>query len=499
MAEPGPLTPQPPALPAGLVRHTTRYLGATYLSTLLCAVRSIINARWLGPELYGFWGSLAFFMSFGYHLHGGVREAVIKDIPAYRAQGRADLAADAAQLAFTFFASLLLIAAAGFWVAAWRLPAQTPALLRWGWVVAGVVLVLEVLYDFEQTVTRAEERFDHLNAALTFATVASLLLTVWLVVAYGLAGFYWVAVATPALGLWLLRRRAGYRWRWRWSWPRLREMLATGWPVLGMVLVFEALRWIDRGLILGLIGLEGLGCYTLGLMLMRLCFFFPEVIASVVEPRLHADYTRSNDAADIRDHLWLPLRTLALLMPCGLAALDVVLPFVLAHWLPAYRPGLPAIRVLVWSSVFMGMAFATKSALVALGQQRRVLPIYGAAIAVSLAGGLWLVQRGWGLTGVACSTGMAYAVCSTGLVVVVLRQLGWSWRTTLQRLGWLYLPTAAMASLTAGLPALVRHVRPGLASPELSVLLGVVALGYGVVALRRVGLTMRLPSGGLGT
>ena len=440
-----------------VLRHTTGYLAAISLSGALGAVRGFLNARWLGPELYGFWSSLAFFMSFGAHLHFGVREAVTKEIPMCRGQGRNDEARIRTQVAFTFFAAMLLAASAAFWLFAWQLPAQTSALQRIGWWVAGVVLPLEILSVFEQTVTRAEERFQHLRAALVLPTGISLLLTCWLVFSYGLAGFYVVAVLTPALALWCLRRHAEYSWHPRWSWVRLRSMLAVGWPVLAMTLVFESLRWIDRGLILGCIGLQSFGYYGLGLMLMRLCFIVPDVVASVMEPRLHFDYAAHRQAAGVREHVWFPLAALAWVMPFGLALLDLALPAVIQRWLPDYLPGLAAIRILVWSSVFMGLAYSTKSCLVALGEQRRALPIYGLAIAVNLAVSLGLLRRGWGLVGIAVGAAAAQVICSAGLVLFVFRRLGWSWRQTAAKAVSLYAPIAVLCGLTTALPAWVQQ------------------------------------------
>ena len=91
-----------------ILRHATQFLSARYLSRALCAIRSLINARWLGPELYGFWGSLLLVVSFGFYLHGGVQDITVKDIPTHRSRGHGDRARHATQVSFTFFAVLLV-------------------------------------------------------------------------------------------------------------------------------------------------------------------------------------------------------------------------------------------------------------------------------------------------------------------------------------------------------------------------------------------------------
>lgn len=467
LTPPSPTEAQPPArtLNRQAVWHRTRhYAGATYLSRALCVIRGVINARCLGPELYGFWGSLTFLLSFGFHLHGGVQDIAAKEIPMHRSHGRVDLARATAQRAFTFFVLALSVASVLLWLVAWRLPVGTPGLLRAGWAVAGIVLPLEVLWLFEQTVAKAEERFGRLSRSLVIASALSLALTGWLVVSHGLAGLFIVAVATPSVGLWYLHRRAGYSWTIAWSWAQLLRMLKSGWPVLSMTLIFESLSWIDRALVLGVVGVSGLGYYSLAIMLAQLCGLLPSVLAEVVEPRLYADYAERQQAGGVWDHLWFPLRTLACLMPIGVAGVDLVLPMVVERWLPSYAPGVTAMRVLVWGSVFAGLSMCTKSFIVALGAQREALPWHLLAIVVNVLVSGGLALGGFGLTGIALGTSVAYGVCCTGLLWFAFRRLGRPAGWILGRIGLLYVPFCAVAGSTLVVPWLVGKALPAWAS-----------------------------------
>lgn len=466
-----------------LFRHITRYLSATYLSRLLLSVRGFINARWLGPELYGFWGGVVLLTSFGHHLHAGAQDAAAKEIPSQRSRNRADLAYRTTQLAWTFFSGMLLLMAAGIWLFAWTLPAQTPPLIRWGWWVAGGVLLLEVLLAFEEIVTQAEERFTHLSRGLLITSVASLLLACWLVVSYRLAGVYIASLAAPALGLFYLRRHAGYAWRPLWDLAQLRRLLKRGAPILLMTLVFETLWWVDRLLVLGFLGVKALGYYGLGVMLMRFCFLFPQVVAGVFEPRLYYDYAQSRDVAHVREHLWLQLTTLAFVLPLGLAVLDWVLPLVIRHWLPDYLPGLSAIRLLLWGSFSMGLAHCTRSFIVALGLQKRVLKFYGLAVAVNLGVSGWLIFAGWGLVGVAAGTFAAYAVCAAGLIGFSLRQLRWSFKTIAASVVRLYAPMGAMGLFLFLIPDGAAWLHHGFSPGWMFTFKGGGILAYGICVL----------------
>ncbi|MDP3920507.1 MAG: oligosaccharide flippase family protein [Candidatus Omnitrophota bacterium] len=445
-----------------ILKNTALLGGATYLSRVLCALRSLINARWLGPGLYGFWGSLSFLVSFGFHLHAGVQDIMVKQIPTYRSQGRDDLAARVAQQSFSFFSLGLLLAAFALGIVVAFLPESTPTVVRWGWWIAAVTLPLEALYFFEQNVMRCEERFGVLNRALLLASVVSLMLTCWLVIRYGITGLFIVAVLTPLMGLICLRRFASYPWKFTWDVPLVKSMLKAGWPILAMTLVFESLWWVDRFLVLGFYGTEGFGYYMLGVMVMQLSFLFPQVMASVIEPRLHYDYAKSGGTAGIRDHLWLPLRLLSFALPLALAFADLLLPR-LIHWVfPAYVPGIAAMRVLLWGSVFMGLIVSTKSFIVAIGKQRAVLPFYVAAVVVNLAVSLTLALQGRGLAGIAAGTLAACLVCATGLLSFVFNHLGESTARIVGRIVSLYAPSAVVIAITIGLPSYLEQVFSGL-------------------------------------
>ena len=439
-----------------VLRDTTYYLAAMYLSQALYVARGFLNARSLGPPLYGFWGSLTFLLSFGFHLHGGVQDILVKEIPTYRSRGQLGLARRAFQIAFTFFFMMLLGATTLIWLSAWRLPPETPSLIRWGWWVGGLTLPLEALYFFEQTVARSEERFGQIGRQLVLTSFISLLLTCGLVVSYGLPGLFIVSVLTPAIGLWFLRRHNPTPWRFLWSWPKLRLMLKAGWPILAMTLIFESLWWIDRLVVLRFLGTTHFGYYGLAATVTQLCFLFPKLMASVIEPRIYFDHARCERSSQVREHLWFLLKTQALLMPAVLLGIDLLLPLFIQRWLPAYTPSITAMRLLVWGSFFMGLAICTKPVIIAVGKQFQALTFYGLAIGVNLLTSVALVLHGAGLWGAALGTGLAYGTCCAGLLLFSFRKLEWSGREAATRLGLLMIPWGIALGLTFASTGLFR-------------------------------------------
>ena len=212
-------------------------------------------------------------------------------------------------------------------------------------------------------------------------------------------------------------------------------MLKAGWPIVSMTLVFEALWWVDRLVVLKLFGITHFGYYGFASMVAQLCFLFPAISASVIEPRIYFDYARSGQRSQIKEHLWFLLRTQAVVLPLFLAGIDLLTPPFIHRFLPAYAAGIPAMRILIWGNFFMGLTICTKSFIVAVEKQRQVLPFYFAAIGVNLVASVFLGVNGWGLTGVALGTATAYCLCCAGLLFFSFRQLEWSFKRVLAHLG----------------------------------------------------------------
>lgn len=439
----------------GFLRSASHFVGASYFARALGAVRGFVNARWLGPEFYGLCGTIAFFVSFGFHLHAGAQDMMLRRIPTYRSRGRDDLAEHTAQITFSFFSVMLFFGALILWAAGIFSPAGTLPVIRIGLFVAGIAMILEVLFEFERNVTRSEERFNRVNHSLLISSVISLFLTLWLVTRYGIYGFYFTAIVTPAIGLAYLRRYARYSWRFKWSFREVRVMIKTGWPVLMMTLVFEALGWIDRFLVIGVLGMKHFGYYGLGVMLLQLCFIFPTVISLVIEPKLFGDYAKNKNASDVQEHLWIPLKMQSYLLPFGLVILDLILPDFVRLLLPEYVPGINAMRIIVWGCVWMGLLMNLKTYIVATRRQRDVLPLYVFAIVLNLIFSVSFLSLGWGLVGIALGTTLSYIVAASALLYFVSRTLDETKVGSVYKVIKLYLPTIVMVFVTILLPNLM--------------------------------------------
>jgi O-antigen/teichoic acid export membrane protein len=419
-------------------------VSAVYAGQAIAAVRSFINARWLGPADYGFWGWLTFIVSFGYHLHLGMQEMMLKEVSELIARGRLDHARRLVQINFTYYLAVLSVAAFGIAAVAPVVPLSMPLAYRWGWVVAGVVMLFEVMFYFEQVVARVMGKFDAIAKAVVVTNAVSLALTAWLVIAHRLIGMYAVAIATPLFGFFFLHRRTQYPLKFVWSEEKIIDGVSRGWPVVALGMGFLATNWVDRVIIMRLLGVTSHGYYTFGATVAFMVFLFPKGVADVLEPKLHFGASQKTANHSIQKHFLVPSRIMAWIMPVCLCAGHFILPWIVRVALPEYLPGVGVMRVLMWSSYFVGLLALEKSSLVALGKQFRALPVLAGMIVMNACVSLWMVRHGFGVAGVAAGSGIALGAGSLSLMLLVARELKEPAQVTVRHLAQIYVPFACV-------------------------------------------------------
>ena len=407
-------------------RHIKHYVGAVYVAQIFAAARSFINARYLGPSDYGFWGWLVFIISLGYFLHLGAQEMMLKEVPALQAKGQHNKVHRLIQLNFTFFLIMLSVASVLIAILGFNFAGSVSTVHRVGWIVVGVVMIAEVFYYFEQVVARSMGYFSEIGRTLLVTNVVSLALTCWLVIGHGMSGIYWVALLTPVFGFMYMHRTTKYPFKFVWDGAAIKEKIKSGWPIVTLGLFFLAVGWVDRGIIMKFLGVTAHGYYTFGSTIAFMLFLLPKGLADIFEPKLHFHHTEEKPGHSINKNFLGPVRILAWLMPSFLLVGHVLLPWILKWILPAYQPGLLVMRILIWTSYFVGLMAMAKSSLVALNKQLHAVPIIVVAIVINIGVSLWMVAGGFGVAGVAVGSMAALGVASLLLTWLIIRELNLS-------------------------------------------------------------------------
>ena len=83
---------------------------------------------------------------------------------------------------------------------------------------------------------------------------------------------------------------------WRSDWPRLREVVALGWPI-SMTTIFEGMLFNSAVILMGLIGIMEVAAYQVSLNVVALAFMLPWGLSMAGAVRIGLAKGASNDAA----------------------------------------------------------------------------------------------------------------------------------------------------------------------------------------------------------
>jgi O-antigen/teichoic acid export membrane protein len=131
------------------------------------------------------------------------------------------------------------------------------------------------------------------------------------------------------------------------------------------------------------------------------------MLSIVMNPRYGEKYGQTGDRREVARLAAASseLHAAAMALPAALAVV-VAVPL-LAHVLPDYRSGLPALVWLAPGSVALVLSLPAGQYLVAVGRQTRALLAILPAIGVAALGNHFALHGGLGLTGVAAATALA--------------------------------------------------------------------------------------------
>jgi O-antigen/teichoic acid export membrane protein len=357
-----------------LARDAIGLAASTYLTRAVLLARGLVAAIALGPAGFGAWNALTLVLEYGTYASAGVPQGLDLRLPA--ASARADAARERALLAGAWalmtagFAAYAVVGAVAFVSGVPVLTAGIgpgPALLMLA--AAGVQMTLQYL----GSALRARERFAPVSQSQALQGLLGGGLGIALVGRFGLWGLAagWLAGSLAALAR---LRAAAPDVPLAPAGPRTGLTLAAaGLPVFGFFLASLVLRSVDRIAFVQRGAAEALGLYSLGLMAAGLVLYLPEAVAGVLYPRITAATEGARDEARTRTEVERAQRALAVLLPLGVAIGMVWMAPAVAAWLPRYRAGVEAMRLLAFGSMLLSAATLPSYWLLGRGRARTLL------------------------------------------------------------------------------------------------------------------------------
>lgn len=382
----------------------------------------LVAARLLGPDLYGLWNALLLLLTNSVmYGHLGVVNAMTREIPYNEGRGAGAENPEVASTGFTAAVLSALLIAAG--TMAVSLIGSHDAATALGLRLVALLLVLEALHQFFDQLLRAYARFR--TVALVQIVLGTLLLVgvTGLTIASGFEGFLWAHVAAFAVVVLVLRMRAPLVPTLRWNRARTVALARIGFPIMMAGFAYGMLTSLDRLMVLGFLGREQLGYYSLAFMAYGTMMLIPRSVSQMVYPRMAREFGRTKDPGALRDLVYRPLRWLAMIMVPVLAVALVAAPYFVRWFLPQYAPGIPALRITIVSVFFLSFMGGFGNFLTTVHRQKLYLSVIVGALVVNLGLNWAVLAAGLGITGVAAATLITQVAFVAALWLIVRRIL----------------------------------------------------------------------------
>jgi O-antigen/teichoic acid export membrane protein len=404
------------------VRGFAGYGVARMLVEALLALRGVVLAAILGPELFGVWAIFRVIMRYCGSAGLGMLRGLELEASAPRAAegigpetARAESAGTALGFLLLVFGPLSLLAAgvAGLRPDEWLAPA-----------LAGVAggLVFDRLWSYGTTYLRATSDlwrlalFELINAALQIALVLALAYL------WGLKGALLGFVLANAAALLFLLGRVPMRPSL--SLPRLRSLLNTGFPVGLTFLLATGLTTIDRVAVAAFGGAGLLGYYAFAVALSSLGAAVALVLRTQVFPEVYRD-ARARGAPSATDsHLRGNLAPFTWVFSPILGVFALALDPAVRYFVPEYESAIPAARIFLFTGVVAGLANLATLGVIAADRQWLLPLLTAGALVLNLALAVAALVAGLGLEGLAAATLLGRTVYASSIVVAAARGSG---------------------------------------------------------------------------
>lgn len=436
-----------------VARDSAWNFGAAAATALCSGLRSLLLPKLLPTvDAFGILNFLNLFKAYSPYANGGVLMGYGIEVPHRRGSGQT---ADTAQLedsAYTFSTLATLAFALGMLLlgSGWLFPVSGD--LQTGLLVFAVVVLLQNLLQFYSARLRVELNFKLRSQQEAVNSLAFTAVAVGGAAWFGLRAVFAGLVLGELLALWWTRRHDPYRPAWRLVPGAVKSLLWLGIPVTVVAVLNTFIFDVDIILIkLWFPGFHEVGLYGLGVTVSALMMMVPYTAGHALAPRIFQEAGKPAGERDLLRYIRKPMLLLAGLAALGSGATYLLLPPVIKYYLPNYLNGLPAMRLLVWYSVFMAAISTVSFVFIGMKKFARFIALQLLVLAFNIVLNLSLLAAGYGITGVAAVTLLSYALFAVGAVYLSLQLCAAPLPTRI----WCLLAVAAIAIVPAGLALLL--------------------------------------------
>ena len=369
---------------SSLVRDASGFMVATYVSQLLAFGIGIVTKGLLGPEDLGLWTQLLAVLSFIGLLEFGVIQAANKEISYALGKGKVVAANLYKRVQFSFVAMTSIFGAIGLTAYAFWFGKHSDTFAL-GLMSVALMLPISQLQLGQVTVYWANGRFGLTSLLIVGETLIAGTIGLLLVWRFGVMGqivsFFLILLAKVLALSWQARYLIGVQIGFGWNIIVLKKLLKSGIPLF-LISLSNVLKISGTVFLIShYFGTKIVGYYSLALSVQNFIYWTPNAFSIVMFPRFQARYADSNDqAASLNNYLVKPIIGLAFfLLPVLLSATYFIVPPLIEHILPAYRPTIEILFVMLLGTFFLSLEHMPAQFLITINKlwERVIISLLG--------------------------------------------------------------------------------------------------------------------------
>lgn len=431
----------------GIIRDAAIFSGSAYIAQGMSFIRGFLNARMLGPALYGLWTGLNITLDYSTYVHLGGLNGMNIDIPYQRGSGSRNNLDKAKNTAFTiclvnsilFSAALLVVS-----IFLWRGNKISESI---GLITIAMLNMTTSMYDFYTTLLIAVKRFFSISKANAFFAFLSVSLTLILVPFFKIYGVYIVAVVTSLSTFLYLLIKEPCRLKLDFDFRYMHKLIKIGFPIMFINFLNSTIPNMASISVIFLLGRETLGYYAIAMLAAHFLSYFPNSIHRILEPHIYQKYGETHDLADLKKYLLKPALVMAMLFPVIMAIYYTSVTFFIRHFLPRYEPSIGLFSIIILARFFVSFSPTSNAFINAMNKQRFLVPIYLASIAIVAVASLVFIKSGFGQNSVAIGLAASFFFMGSAIFIYAIGHFTKSIFKRIAYLGGLYLPLAYIAAV----------------------------------------------------
>lgn len=377
---------------------------------------SFVAAKLLGPSTWGFWNMLNLILVYGCLSHFGVINAMNRDVPLLKGKGESERVEAIRRVSLTFITISALVVVGMIVAAAVLLVKDTPHKIAL--VLVGLLFLCTQFYSYLEIYLKSDGRFRQMShQQLLFAGVIPLV-SIPLVLKLGLPGFILgQSVALLVISV-FIATTIPFDFKLKIDRREVRRLVKVGFPIMVAGLLYGLMTTVDRWVIASFLGVGQVGFYSLSIMVTGFLTLVPLVIAQQIYPRMAESFGQNARYQDLKK--WVVrqiLMAVSITTPLVLAVY-FFFPLIVRQFMPAYIPGIGAMKISLIGLFFLPLAGGFGNFLNTVDRQVYYTVVQAGAILLNLLLDILFVKIGFGINGVALGAATSYTTYSLALLLV---------------------------------------------------------------------------------